>query len=333
MSAEIHQTPKIQKPKIYKLEVGESTGKNPKLELITDNNSDLIGDFSQYIWPHDLSHPLVAAFLDSIGIVPVRLGSKINEIFTVVINNKFWKSFISLDPETMKQKDYYLEELAKNYCKDLVLQNSKNYENFLQNPEVLQISEKLRQLTKLIILLTNLMQKYDNEEGGIVKKFEEIDDLYSKEDKDWNVDMKQINDLEWEIEKYEFLIKIINGQQVYGIYSLNDILKEEEIDGFINPYIKNWSKKLLEIIKNKAKSRNLDFEKLSLQEKLDLIDFDFVAELHETLANKKLELEKLEKPTFELTTWRDREANPPKALEKYEPIVAQINKIIESIPK
>ena len=322
-----------QKPKIYKLEVGESTGKEPKIKLSTDNNPDLTNIFSQFIWVHDLSHPIIAAFLDSIGIVPVRLGSKINEIFTVVINNKFWKSFISLDPEIMKQKDYYLEELAENYCKDLVSQNSKNYENYLQNPEVVQTSEKLTELTKLIILLTNLMEKYDNEQGGIVKKFEEIDTLCSEEGKDWNVDVKQINDLELEISKYEFLVGIISGQQVYGIYSLNDILKEEEIDGFINPYIKKWSKKLLEIIKNKAKSRNLDFKKLSLKEKYDLIDFDFVAELHETLANKKLELEKLEKPTFELTAWRDREVNPPKALEKYAPIVAQINKIIESIPK
>ena len=145
--------------------------------------------------------------------------------------------------------------------------------------------------------------------------------------------MKQINDLELEIIKYELLVKITTGQQIYGIYSLSDILKGEEDDNFIDLYVTNWLKKLLEVIKNKAKSRSLDFKKLSIQEKLDLVDFNFTLELQQTLADKKQELKKLEKPTFELETWRSPEANPPKALEKYKPIVEQINKIIKLIPE
>ena len=157
MSTETYKTPKT-----YKLEVGESTGEQSKLGLSTDNNLDLASTFSQEIWVHDLSHPLIAAFLDSIGVLPVRLGSKINEIFTVVINDKFWKSFIAKDINSIQEKDYYLEELAQSYCQSSTQENSQDCKKYLQNPEVISLSDNLTKLTKLVILLTNLMEKHDN---------------------------------------------------------------------------------------------------------------------------------------------------------------------------
>lgn len=140
--------------------------------------------------------------------------------------------------------------------------------------------------------------------------------------------------MQQEIEKYQWFVDILSDRQKDFPYTLVQILQDpEDINEFIYPEIKNWSEELLNMLKDKAKSRSLDFEKLSTKEKLDLVDFNFTLELQQTLADKKLNFEKLEKPTFELTTWRDREANPPKALEKYKPIVEQINKIIKSIPE
>lgn len=169
MSTEIY---KNEIPKTYKLEVRELQDEQPKLKLSTNNDLDLVSTFSQFIWTHDLSHPIIAAFLDSIGICSINLVSPVNEIFTVIMNACFWE-FTGFDRNYIKEltaKNYYLPVAAKSF----VSENPENYKEYLENLEVIELSNNLTKLTKFIMALVKLMQKYDAEANGIIADFENI---------------------------------------------------------------------------------------------------------------------------------------------------------------